>query len=227
MLPVEAPRRGTKIVSATKSFCEQHIERMSVAKPHFLLFSNANGRNHQGEWRFVLKAADGAAVLEAEDCEPEMHGERLELLAVVRGLEALDQPSSVTLVTPSTYVSRGVTYGLEEWRRSGWTWESYGQMVPVKNRDLWQRLDRALTFHRVEFRGWRFDAPHLPPSQPTVDRTQPMPATDIAHARPRRRRLSWRLVRAACQRRGREWVERWKLSLGRLGTSLLPSPWLG
>ncbi len=136
---------------------------MNVPAPHFLLFSEARGKDRQGQWRFVLQAADGSATLEAADFEPEVCGERLELLAVVRGLEALDQPSNVTLFTPSKYVNRGIAYGLEEWRRNDWTWECFGEMVPVKNGDLWQRLDRALSFHRIEFRGYRFDGPHRGP----------------------------------------------------------------
>lgn len=133
---------------------------MSVQKPHFLLFSEGQVKNRQGQWRFVLQAADGSAIFEASDTEPGVAGERLELLAVVRGLEALDQPSHVTLFTPSKYVNRGMAYGLDEWRRNGWTWECFGNMVPVNNRDLWQRLDRALEFHRIEFQGYRVDAPH-------------------------------------------------------------------
>ena len=49
----------------------------------------------------------------------------------------------MTLVTPSRYVKRGINYGLPEWGRNGWKWEHFGEMVPVKNRDLWQRLDRT------------------------------------------------------------------------------------
>ena len=116
---------------------------MNIPTPHFFLFSQANRGNNRDEWSFVLKAADGSAILKAADAEPDAHGERLELLAVVRGLEALDQPSCVTLVTPSRYVKRGINYGLPEWGRNGWKWEHFGEMVPVKNRDLWQRLDRA------------------------------------------------------------------------------------
>ena len=78
---------------------------MSIPAPHFLLFSDANNRQRQGYWSFLLKATDGSAELEAADAEPETQGERLELLAVVRGLEALEQPSRVTLVTPSKYAS--------------------------------------------------------------------------------------------------------------------------
>jgi ribonuclease HI len=133
---------------------------MNTPEPHFLLFSEARGNDQQGQWRFVLQASDGSTTLEAEDSEPETGGERLELLAVVRGLEALDEPSRVTLFTPSKYVNRGLAYGLDEWRRNNWTWECFGEMVPVKNSDLWQRLDRALKFHRMESRGYRIDAAH-------------------------------------------------------------------
>jgi ribonuclease HI len=100
--------------------------------------------------------------LEAGDFESELGGERLELLAVVRGLEALEQPSQVTLVTPSRYVQRGLRYGLPPWRENQWRWERFGELTPVKNADLWQRVDRALEFHRVDCRVWRLDSPATP-----------------------------------------------------------------
>src|ERR1700675_2385798 len=120
---------------------------MRVASPHYLLFSESCRKSSQGQWRFVLQSIDGGEPFEAADAEPVARGERVELLAVVRGLEALAQPSRVTLVTPSKYVNRGLTYGLAEWRANGWQWEHYGEMVPVKNCDLWQRVDRALLYH--------------------------------------------------------------------------------
>jgi ribonuclease HI len=146
---------------------------MSVPEPHFLLMADARRRNDQDEWTFVLKAADGSATLEASEPEPEFQGERLELLSVIRGLEALEQPSHVTLVTSSRYVRRGLAYGLEEWRNNEWTWESFGERVPVKNRDLWKRVDHAMTYHRVEVRTWRVDGPHQrsnPDAAPPVKR---------------------------------------------------------
>jgi hypothetical protein len=84
-------------------------------------------------------------------------GERLELLAVVRGLEALDGPAQVTLVTKSRYVSRGIRCGLTEWRANDWQWERFGRIVPVKDHDLWQRVDRALLFHKVNCQAWQFE----------------------------------------------------------------------
>lgn len=131
---------------------------MNFPSPHFLLFSETGRTLDRGQWRFVLESLDGTDKLEAADTEPDMHGERLELLAVVRGLEAVPRPSKVTLVTPSRYVNRGLNYGLAEWRTNDWQWEHFGEMTPIKNRDLWQRVDRALEFHSVDCRLWRFEA---------------------------------------------------------------------
>jgi len=117
-----------------------------------------------GRWRFVLESLDGDVVLEATDDETEGDASRLELLAVVRGLEALDQPSRVTLLTPSRYVTHGIRFGLSEWRENDWQWERFGEMERIKNWDLWQRIDRAMSFHEVDCRVWRFDAAaHCPP----------------------------------------------------------------
>lgn len=198
---------------------------MNVPAPHFLLFSEARGKDRQGQWRFVLQAADGSATLEAADFEPEVGGERLELLAVVRGLEALDQPSNVTLFTPSRYVNRGIAYGLEEWRRNDWTWECYGEMVPVKNGDLWQRLDRALSFHRIEFRGYRFDGPHLGRFEGAVVPDETPPAEE---SRPNdKETLSPGGWLGRLGERLKDRLEGWKLSCLQLGTSFLPKPWIG
>ncbi|MEZ6112887.1 MAG: RNase H family protein [Pirellulaceae bacterium] len=139
---------------------------MSVPAPHFLLFSESRctTRDHDdpehdaGQWRFVLESIDGREKLEAADDEPDTQGDRLELLAVVRGLEALDQPSRVTLITQSRYVSRGIRFGLAEWRAADWQWERFGEMTPVKHDDLWRRVDQALKFHQVECRTWKFES---------------------------------------------------------------------
>lgn len=130
---------------------------MNAVKDQFLLYSHVERRKNQGEWNFVLQKPDGAKVLAANDAEPDAAGERLELLAVLRGLEALDHPADVTVFTPSRYVLQGVEFGLDEWRRNGWNWERYGQMAPIKNRDLWQRIERARRVHQVTFRRWRLE----------------------------------------------------------------------
>ena len=147
----------------------RETQAMVRSQPHFLLFSRAEiVRPSGGRWHFVLESSDGKTLVEAADEEPGLRRERLELLAVVRGLEALDQPSRVTLVTTSKRVTRGFRNGLDEWRGNRWRWERDGRWIPIKNRDLWQRVDRALQFHRVDCRTWRIDAAHAVSSQHDV-----------------------------------------------------------
>jgi ribonuclease HI len=127
---------------------------MSVPAPHFRLLSQAVPCSRHrsaaaGRWRFVLQTAEGETCLEAEDEESESSAERLQLLAIVRGLEALDTPSRVTLVAAGRSISRAFSYGLDQWRESDWQWERYGQRTPVKNEDLWRRIDRAMAIHEV------------------------------------------------------------------------------
>ncbi len=167
-----------------------------VSSPQYQLFSEAAVGEEPGRWRFILRPTDGAPPLEAGGVEPDARGERLELLVVVRGLEALDQPSRVVLMTPSIYVREGIRYGLAEWRENDWQWESFGQMVPVKNRDLWQRVDRALQFHQVECRTWRIDSAHpgVPSPHGDVARGRGKPPARI---KPRLRRLIDRSCRRA------------------------------
>ncbi|HZZ26747.1 MAG TPA: RNase H family protein, partial [Pirellulales bacterium] len=133
---------------------------MSIRAPHFLLKAECRKQNRSGNWHFVLATVDGRQQVDVEDAEPMLPEERLELLAVVRGLEAIDSPAKVTLQTSSSYVRRGICYGLDDWRENNWHWEWHGKMVPVKNGDLWRRLDRALQVHDVECQLLRIDGPH-------------------------------------------------------------------
>lgn len=203
-------------------------EEKTVNAPHYLLFAEAAPRTAgDGQWRFVLQAIDGSEKLEATDQEPEVAGERLELLTVVRGLEALDQPACVTLVTRSRYVNRGLLHGMKEWRRNGWNWERFGQMVPVKNRDLWIRVDRALRYHQVDCRRWRVDGPHRV-GHAAVSSVPASAERDVdltgRNSSVWQRRVRRTLL--AIERRFHDWSEGWRLRLAQLGTGLLALPWL-
>ncbi len=133
---------------------------MSLHKPHYLLFcdgsNTANAESsavsNRGKWRFVLEHVESGERTEATDQELSGAPDRTSLLAVLRGLEALEQPSRVTLVTTSRYVSRGLQYGLSEWRENDYSWEHFGTVQPIRNADLWRRIDRALNFHLVQCR---------------------------------------------------------------------------
>ena len=138
---------------------------MNKTAPHYLLFTeaknNAGSSQRGGRWRFVLEQIGTANRIEEADDEPGVKGERLQLLAVVRGLEALEQESQVTLITSSKYVGRGIRRGLTQWRQNDWHWERFGQMAPIKNDDLWKRIDHAMAIHHINCRVWQFDPPHV------------------------------------------------------------------
>ena len=141
---------------------------MTSALPLYLLFAEAESNPIDGNrWRFSLEH------LAATDVEPIDCPERLELLAVVRGLEALDHPARVALVTKSRYVSRGLRRGLSEWRLNDWHWDRFGKRVPVRDCDLWRRIDRALEFHQVDCRLWQFGGPSEP--APAAEACSPVP----------------------------------------------------
>ncbi len=149
---------------------------MSLAAPHFLLYAEAapgadSAACDAGRWRFVLRLPSGETSLEVADEEQEVSPERLELLAVIRGLEALSQPSRVTLLSGSRSIRRGLEHGLTNWREHDWQWERYGRLAPVKNCDLWQRLDRLLQFHAVECRPTRLEK--------ADDLAQPAPRAEV------------------------------------------------
>jgi ribonuclease HI len=198
---------------------------MNDAKPHFFLRCEAREEEDRGEWKFVLSAADGSATFEVSDCEYGVRGDRLELLAVVRALESLDQPSYVTLAAGGRYVRRVLAQGLDEWRRQGWMWECFGELTPIKNRDLWQRLDRCLAFHKLETRRtYRVDGPHVEGGGAENDLapTKPAPeSTSATVAAARRLRNGWLRMR----RRSRERADGMALSYAQIGSSVVSTSW--
>lgn len=153
----------------------QIIEQINREKPHYMLFIETARNNKPGQWQFMLKQANGAAQFQADDIEPGVSGERLDLLTIIRALESLDQPSRVTLVSYSQYIRQGMQYGISEWRENKWQWEFFGYMVPIKHADLWQRMDHLLHVHSVECRQLRMDAPHRTLAGPNVkQQSQPI-----------------------------------------------------
>jgi ribonuclease HI len=203
---------------------------MNASAPHFLLLSESSKAQEPGRWRFVLRTTDGSQRLVADDVEPDVRGERLELLTVVRGLEALDQPSRVTIVTPSLYVRKGIEYGISEWRQTGWRWEFYGEMVPIRDSDLWQRLDRAMQFHQLRCRTIRFDPPHQPVRPPSKAGAGPaqlsqhgsQECAERAASVPPRLQEHWQRFWTACQRLIQEIAEQWRIRLGGIPAAVVP-----
>ena len=119
-----------------------------------------SGNPGPGGWGVLLLAREGETVLK-ERClqggEPDTTNNRMELLAAINALEALAKPSSLTVVTDSAYVKNGVTGWIFGWKRNGW---KTSNKQPVKNVDLWQRLDAAQERHAVTWKWIKGHAGH-------------------------------------------------------------------
>ncbi len=116
----------------------------------YLLVCDAQSHSlTEGRWHFALETADGAPVLEADD-EETGDLNRLTLLAAVRGLESIEGAASVTLLSNNRYLIRSLTDSLPRWRENDFVWEHFGRRIDVQHADLWRRIDRALSIHRVE-----------------------------------------------------------------------------
>lgn len=106
-----------------------------------------SGNPGPGGWGAILLW--GTHRKELSGGSAETTNNRMELMAVIRGIEALNRVSKVNIHTDSTYVMKGMTEWIVDWKRRGW---KTAAKKPVKNVDLWQRLDKALIDHHVKWR---------------------------------------------------------------------------
>ena len=108
-----------------------------------------SGNPGPGGWGALLQAKTGDAVVKERELkggEADTTNNRMELLAAINALEALERPSPITVVTDSAYVKGGITEWLRSWKRNNWRTAT---KKPVKNEDLWRRLDEAAARHQV------------------------------------------------------------------------------
>ncbi|MEQ3624626.1 MAG: ribonuclease HI [Celeribacter sp.] len=119
-----------------------------------------SGNPGPGGWGALLIAKDGDTVLKERELkggEADTTNNRMELMAAISALESLSRASVITVVTDSAYVKNGVTGWIHGWKRNGWKTST---RKPVKNVDLWQRLDEAQTRHKVEWQWIKGHAGH-------------------------------------------------------------------
>ncbi|MBX3561552.1 MAG: ribonuclease HI [Sphingomonas sp.] len=128
---------------------------MRVTEVELFTDGACKGNPGPGGWGVVIRA--GGREKELSGGEGETTNNRMELMAAIRGLEALKRPCRVQLYTDSAYVRDGITKWIHGWRRNGW---KTADRKPVKNVDLWQELLAAAEPHRVEWHWVKGHAGH-------------------------------------------------------------------
>ena len=114
-----------------------------------------SGNPGPGGWGAILRWRDDERELWGG--EPDTTNNRMELMAAIMALESLKRPVPAILHTDSTYVKDGITKWIHNWKTRGW---KTAAKKPVKNVDLWQRLDAALGDHEIEWRWVKGHAGH-------------------------------------------------------------------
>ena len=113
------------------------------------------GNPGPGGWGVLLRYKDNEKTLYG--AEQETTNNRMELMAAIQALESLTRQCSVKLTTDSQYVQKGITEWLPNWKKRGW---KTAARKPVKNADLWRRLDQAVADHDVEWHWVRGHSGH-------------------------------------------------------------------
>ncbi|MBL1436218.1 MAG: ribonuclease HI [Rhodobacteraceae bacterium] len=119
-----------------------------------------SGNPGPGGWGALLLAKEGGKLLKSRELcggEADTTNNRMELTAAIEGLNALERPSSVTVITDSNYVKDGISKWMHGWKRNGW---KTAAKKPVKNVELWKALDEAQARHQVSWKWVKGHAGH-------------------------------------------------------------------
>jgi len=119
-----------------------------AASPEVELYTDGacSGNPGPGGWGALLRF--GTVEKELSGSEALTTNNRMELMAAISGLEALKKPARVKLYTDSIYVRDGITKWLKGWKAKGWL---TADKKPVKNKELWQRLEAATHIHKIDW----------------------------------------------------------------------------
>jgi ribonuclease HI len=113
------------------------------------------GNPGPGGWAAILRYNHHTK--EFSGADPDTTNNRMEMMAVIEGLAALKEPCKVVLEIDSEYVKSGITTWIHGWKKNGWKTRSKS---PVKNDDLWRRMDEEVSRHEIEWRWVKGHASH-------------------------------------------------------------------
>jgi ribonuclease HI len=130
---------------------------MNDARGHVEIYTDGGCAPNPGPGGWGAILINGDHRKELKGGEPHSTNNRMELMAAISALEALKRPCVVDIHTDSQYVRNGITQWIKNWKRNGWRTAS---KEPVKNVDLWQRLDAALHTHEVRWHWVKGHAGH-------------------------------------------------------------------
>ena len=121
--------------------------------PEVQLFTDGacSGNPGPGGWAFILRHPATGKELESSGGERETTNNRMEMMAVIRGLEALKRAARVEIISDSIYVGKGFSEWMPKWKLNGWRRREGGQLKPIKNEELWRQMDELLAKHQVRF----------------------------------------------------------------------------
>lgn len=110
-----------------------------------------SGNPGPGGWAFILRHRATGKEMESSGGEEDTTNNRMELTAVVRGLETLKRPCRVEVLTDSVYVGKGISEWMPKWKANDWRRREGGKWKPIKNEDLWRMLDSLLSRHKIVY----------------------------------------------------------------------------
>ena len=121
----------------------------SAEKVRLFTDGACSGNPGPGGWAYILEHPASGQTIDASGAEPATTNNRMELAGVIEGLLTLKKPCQVELITDSQYVAKGISEWMPRWKSQGWRRKEGGQLKPVKNEDLWRRLDELASRHKV------------------------------------------------------------------------------
>ncbi len=125
----------------------------SSAEAEVLIYTDGgcSGNPGPGGWAFILRHVTTGKTMEKTGATLPTTNNQMELQALIEGLQSLQRPTRVHVVTDSTYLKQGLTEWIQTWKRRGWNRKTSNGLKPVKNVEQWKQLDELTQIHQLSF----------------------------------------------------------------------------